>query len=279
MKREQLTITLRDDIVKKVDDAVDGIEIRNRSHAIEVLLAKALNTSKVKKAVILAGGEGTRMRPFTYEIPKPMIPVQGKPLVQHIIELLRKYEVRDIILSIGYKGDKIKEHFGNGTKYGVNITYVEEKKKMGTAGALNLVKPKPTEPFIMLNGDVLAEIDLADLISFHADKNALATIALIAVDDPSRFGVANLKGDTILEFIEKPKKGKEPSKLINAGVYLLDPKVLDYIPKGHGMMETDVFPKLAKEGKLYGYSFTGQWFDTGTPEAYEKAIKKWKGVG
>jgi NDP-sugar pyrophosphorylase family protein len=278
MKREQLTITLRDDIVGKIDELVDGITLRNRSHAIEVLLAKALSAGAVKKAVILAGGEGTRMRPFTYEMPKPMIPVQGKPLVQHIIELLRKHEVRDITLSIGYMGDKIREHFGNGSKYGVSITYVEEKTKMGTAGALSLIHPKPSEPFIMLNGDVLAAIDIADFIRFHQEKNALATIALTPVDDPSPFGVAKLKGDRILEFIEKPKKGTEPSKLINAGVYLLEPQVLDYIPKGRAMMETDVFPKLVREGKLYGYSFTGQWFDTGTHEAYERVIKNWKGI-
>lgn len=278
MKREQLTITLRDDILAKIDERIDGIKIRNRSHAIEVLLSRVLRAGEVKKAFILAGGKGTRMRPFTYEIPKPMIPVKGKPLVQHTIELNRKYDIREIYLSIGYLGDKIKEYFGNGSKYGVNITYVEEKEEMGTAGGLSLARDQLKEPFLMFNGDVLSNIDLADFISFHREHKALATIALTPVEDPSRFGVAKLKGNSILEFIEKPRKGEEPSKLINAGVYLIEPEVLDYVPKGYAMMEKDVFPKLAKEGKLFGYSFTGQWFDTGTVEAYEKVIKNWQGI-
>ena len=130
----------------------------------------------------------------------------------------------------------------------------------------------------MFNGDVLANIDLHDFIRHHHEKRGLATIALTPVKDPSRFGVANLKGDRILEFIEKPEKGSETSNLINAGVYLLEPSVIKYIPHGKAMMERDVFPQLAKKGKLYGYHFDGQWFDTGTYEAYERAIKNWKGV-
>ncbi len=277
MKREQLTITLREDILSRIDEKIDGITIRNRSHAIEVLLARFLNVRRVKKSLILAGGKGTRMRPFTYEIPKPMIPVQGKPLMQHIIELNRKHGINDILLSIGYLGDKIKEYFGNGSRFGVNIEYVEEKKFLGTAGCLNLVKDKINEPFLMFNGDVLAGIDLSDFISFHHENKGVATIALTPVDEPSRFGVARLQGSMILDFVEKPKKGAEPSKLINAGVYLMEPEVFEYVPKGFSMIEKDVFPKLASEGKLTGYSFTGQWFDTGTVEAYELAIKNWKG--
>jgi len=278
MKREQLTITLRDDLIRRVDGQVDGIKVRNRSHAIEVLLSKALSSKSVKKAVVLAGGKGTRMRPFTYEMPKPMIPVKGKPLLQHIIELLRKHDVRDVTLATGYLGEKIQEHFGNGSKFGVDLTYVQEKKPLGTAGCLNLIKDDLTESFFMLNGDVLSNIDLTDLAVFHGERKAAATIALTAVEEPSRFGAAKLKGDNILEFIEKPPKGKEPSKLINAGIYLLEPEVLDVIPKGRSMMETDVFPRLAKEGRLYGYSFTSQWYDTGTLESYENVIKNWKGV-
>lgn len=278
MKREQLTITVRNDILRRIDGLIDGIKIRNRSHAIEILLNKALGTCKVKKAVILAGGKGTRMRPLTYEIPKPMIPVKGKPLLQHIIDLLRKHEIRNAILSTGYMSDKIKEYFGNGSKFGVNLDYSEEKEAMGTAGALSLIKEKLNETFLMFNGDVLSDIDLEDLIRFHEENGGVATIALTPVDDPSRFGVAKMKGDKILEFVEKPAKGKEPSKLINAGVYVLEPDILKLIPRGRSMIETDVFPKLAKKGKLFGYHFDGQWFDTGTVEAYEEVIKHWKGV-
>lgn len=273
----ELKIRLRKDLVAELDKMINGVEVRDRSHAAEILLSRMLHIKKVDKVVVLAGGKGTRMRPFTYEMPKPMIPVQGKPLLQHIVELLRKYDVRDIIFSIGYMGDKIREYFGNGSRFGVNISYVEEKEEMGTAGALSLMEKKLNGTFLMFNGDILANIDLHDFIMFHRQNKALATIALTPVKDPSRFGVAHLKGNKIIEFIEKPK-GSLKSRLINAGVYVLEGDVLDYIPKRKAMMETDVFPKLAEEGKLFGYPFDGQWFDTGTHEAYERAIKEWKGI-
>lgn len=275
--QEKLTIELDENILKRIDLMIDEKKIRNRSQAIENLISRIINRENVKKAFILAGGKGTRMRPFTYEIPKSLIPVQGKPLLQHILDLLRKYEIRDVILSTGYMGNKIREYFGNGSKFGVNITYVEEKKEMGTAGSLNLARDLLKGTFLMFNGDILANIDLHDFIDSHAKNNGIATIALKPVRDPSRFGVAELRGNKILRFIEKPKATVK-SKLINAGVYILEPEVIDYIPKRKVMMEMDVFPKLAKEGKLYGYPFDGQWFDTGTHEAYEKAIKGWRGI-
>ena len=276
--RERLTITLRSDLLHELDGKVDGIKIRNRSHAIEIMIAKVLKAKRVKKAVILAGGKGMRMRPFTYEMPKPMIPVKGKPLIQHIIELCRKYEIREIILSTGYLGEKIREHFGDGSHLGVEITYVEEKAEMGTAGPLLLAKEHLDTPFLMFNGDVLANIDLSDLASFHNDQKGYATIALTQVEDTSSFGVVRLMGNKVVGFIEKPQEGVEESRLINAGVYVFEPEILKYIPAGKSMLEKDVFPKLSDEGKLFGYPFDGQWFDTGTPEAYEKAIKNWEGV-
>ncbi len=273
----EVTVGLRDDLVREIDRMVDGVKVRDRSHAVEIILSRLLYAKRVERAVILAGGHGTRMRPFTYEMPKPMIPVQGKPLLQHIIELLRKYEVRNIILSTGYMGDKIREYFGNGSKFGGDLSFVEEEEAMGTAGPLNLMRDVLDSTFLMFNGDILANIDLHDLIIFHGENNALATIALTPVKDPSRFGVARLRGNRILEFIEKPETNLK-SKLINAGVYVLEPGILEYIPEGKAMMEKDVFPRLAGEGRLYGYPFDGQWFDTGTHEAYEKAIKEWKGI-
>lgn len=275
--QEKLNIELDENTLRRIDLMIDGEKIRNRSQAIENLISRIINRENVKKAFILAGGKGTRMRPFTYEIPKSLIPVQGKPLLQHILDLLRRYEIRDIILSTGYMGDKIREYFGNGSKFGVNIAYIEEKKEMGTAGSLNLARDLLDDTFLMFNGDVLVDIDLHDFIDSHAKNDGIATIALKPVRDPSRFGVAELRGNKILRFIEKPKATVK-SKLINAGVYILEPEVIDYVPEGNVMMETDVFPKLAKEGKLYGYPFEGQWFDTGTHEAYEKAIKGWKGI-
>jgi mannose-1-phosphate guanylyltransferase len=277
ISRERLTITLRNDLVGELDSMVDGIKVRNRSHAIEMLLAKTLQSRRVKKAIILAGGKGTRMRPLTYEMPKPMIPLKGKPLIQHIIELCRKYDIREIIISIGYLGEKIKEHFGDGSHLGVDLKYVEEDDEMGTAGPLRMARHHFKGPFLMFNGDVLSDIDLSDIIRFHSEQGGLATIALTQVEDTSSFGVARLLGNRIVGFFEKPSEGQE-GKLINAGVYVLEPGVIDYIPEGKAMMEKDVFPKLAGENKLFGYPFYKQWFDTGTPEAYEFAIKNWKGI-
>jgi NDP-sugar pyrophosphorylase family protein len=273
---EKVTVSLNKNILSKVDQLIDGKKIKNRDEALEKIICRTVNRENVKTAFILAGGKGTRMRPFTYELPKPLIPVQGRPLIQHILDLLRKYEIRDIIISTGYMCDKIKEYFGNGSKFGLDITYIEEKEELGTAGALNLSKDLLKEPFIMFNGDILANIDLHDFVDFHSRNEGMATIALTPVDDPSRFGVADLKGDRIMKFVEKPKT--HISNLINAGVYVLEPEVIKYVPKGRAMMETDVFPKLAAEGKLFGYPYDGQWFDTGTHESYENAIKNWKKI-
>jgi NDP-sugar pyrophosphorylase family protein len=211
-----------------------------------------------------------------------MIPLQGHPIVEHVIELFKKYNIRDIILSIGYKGDKIKEYFGDGAKFGVRIRYVEENPEvpLGTAGPLLLAKEFLKETFVMANADELKDIDLDDMYRLHKESKAMATIALTTVEDPSSYGVARLKGSQIVEFVEKPRREEAPSKLINAGLYILEPEILKHIPDGKKevKIETDVFPKIAKMGKLFGYPFSGQWFDTGTPERYEKAIKGWQGL-
>lgn len=228
------------------------------------------------KAIILAGGLGTRLRPLTYEIPKPLIPIHGKPLIYHLINLFRKYGINEIILAIGHMADIIQKQIKPGSDYGFNINYVIEEEPLGTAGCLNLLKNKLTETFAMTNGDELKDFDIKEMIDFHKNTGGLATIALLEVEDPSKYGVARLKENKILEFIEKPKKEEAPSNLINSGFYILEPEIIDLIKdKKFAMMETDIFPVLAKQGKLFGYKFKGQWFDTGTFERYEKAIKEW----
>lgn len=277
MERKRLTITLRKDLLPKIDKIIDGAKIRNRSHAIEYLLIQSLQP-KVKKAVILAGGEGVKMRPFTYEMPKAMLPVHGRPILEHIIDLLRSYEIRDIIILIGPLGEKIKNYFGNGSKYGVKITYLREKKAAGTAQPLLLAKKYlKNQPFLLFYGDVLADIDLQGLIDFHQQTGGIATVALTSVAEPSPYGVAKLRGNRILGFEEKPKKRPSLSRLISAGIFLLEPEIINYIPKKeYSRLEKDILPKLAKEGKLFGYPFEGQWFDVGTPEIYERVLKEWK---
>lgn len=274
--KERVTLTLDTNILREIDRQVDGHTIKSRSHAIELALMKSLGGNVPKQAVILAGGKGTRMQPITYEVPKPLLPVHDKTLLEHLFDLFKKFGIKDIIIAIGYKGDKIKEHIGNGRRFGVNVTYVEESKALGTAGPLKLARPYLKDTFIVTNADELKDMDLMDMFLFHKENNATATIALYSVDDPSAYGVARLQGNRILEFVEKPKKDDAPSNFINSGLYILEPEVLDLIPDGYAMLEKDIFPQLATSGKLFGYPFSGQWLNTGTLELYEKAIKEWK---
>ncbi|HLD34123.1 MAG TPA: sugar phosphate nucleotidyltransferase [Candidatus Nanoarchaeia archaeon] len=276
--KERITITLEQDLLLDVDTYVGKDHVKNRSHAIEVLLKKALGKRCPRKAVILCGGKGTRLRPITQEIPKPLIPVHGKALVEHLIDLFKKYGIKDIILSVGYKKEKIKEYFGNGQKLGVNISYIEESEDapLGTAGPLKKARDIFKEAFIVTNGDELKDINLDEMYDIHKSNKAKITIALTTVPDPSNYGVAELSGSRILRFIEKPPKA--PSNLINSGLYIVEPDALDLIPDGYAMLEKDVFPIVAYNGGLFGYPFTGQWMDTGNLERWERALNEWKGV-
>ena len=276
--KERATLTLDKGLLEHIDGIVDGHKIKNRSHAVELLLLRALGRHAPRKALILAGGKGTRLRPITYEIPKALIPIHGKTLTEHLFDLFKKYGIVDIIMAVGHMKNKIKEHFGDGTKFGVKITYIEEDEPMGTAGPIRIAREILKETFIVSNGDELKNINIEEMYEFHKNNNALATIALTTVPDPSQYGVARLSGSKILEFVEKPKMEDAPSNLINSGFYILEPQVIDYIGKGFQMSEKDVFPKLAKEGRLFGYPFSGQWFDTGNIQRYEKAIKEWKDI-
>ncbi len=232
----------------------------------------------ISKAVILCGGVGTRLRPITYEIPKSLIPVHDRTLIEHLLDLFRKFGIHDILLSVGYKKEKIMQYFGNGERFGVKISYIEEDEPLGTAGPLKKARHLLTNTFIVTNGDELKDVNLEELYSTHKENNAAATIALTKVSDPSQYGVVELKGSQILRFVEKPPLDKAPSNLINSGLYILEPSIIDIIPDGFAMLERDVFPRIAENGKLYGYHFTGQWFDTGTFERYEIALMQWKGV-
>jgi mannose-1-phosphate guanylyltransferase len=227
------------------------------------------------KCLILAGGEGTRLRSIAGDIPKSLVMVNNQPVLEHIISNLKKYGMSEFILSLGYKSDMIISHF-NKYKVDTNIEYVVEKERMGTAGPLNLAKELLNERFSMLNGDILSKINISEMLKTHKENDCLATIALVQVNDPSRYGVADIGGNRIVKFVEKPKPEEAPSNLINAGVYILEPEVLGYVPEGYAMMEKDVFPKLAEEGKLGKYVYNGPWFDLGTPESYKNAVKSWK---
>jgi mannose-1-phosphate guanylyltransferase len=275
--KERVTLTLDRDILRIVDERIDGTRIKNRSHAVELLLRQSLKASAPSTAVILAGGKGTHLKPLTDKTPRSMLEVNGKPILQYNIELCKKYGIKNIILSVGYMREQIMKYFGDGTKFDVHITYLEEKEPLGTAGALRLLKEQVTETFVLMNGDELKDVNLAKLYQAHMESNAKVTIALTTVEDPSVYGVALLDGNRIVRFVEKPKKEDAPSMLISAGLYLVEPAVIALVPEGHAMIEYDVFPKLAKEGVLYGYPISGQWYDTSTMELLQKASKQWKG--
>jgi len=274
--KERVTITLDKNIINQIDKRIDGLDIKNRSQEIELLLAEALGTNIPSKAVLLVGGMGTRLKPLTDTTPKALLKVNEKTITEHLFDLLKKYGIREVILCTGYLKDKIKEYFGDGSKVGINITYVEENSPLGTAGPLKLAKKYLKESFIVSNGDELKNINIPRMFRLHKRKNALATIALTTVDDPSHYGVARLDGSRIVEFVEKPVKA--PSNLISAGFYILEPEVIDMIPDGFSMLEKDVFPELAKLGRLRGFPFAGQWFDIGNIERYKIAEKKWEGI-
>ncbi|TRZ83493.1 ribbon-helix-helix protein, CopG family [bacterium] len=274
--KTRITITLDQDLLNKIDGLVDKEKIRNRSHAIESLIKKTLRP-RISQAVILAAGKGVRWRPLTYEIPKALIPMKGKPILEHTINYLRDYNIRNIFVVVGSLGEKIKTYFGNGERFGVNITYIEDKKEKGTAPALKAVKNFiKNEPFLFWYIDEIADINIDDLINFHTTHKALGTVALSSVSDPIGLGAVKLQGPRITEFLEKPSRKKIESYVINAGIFIFQPEVFSYIDNKTLSLEKEVFPKIAEEKKLYGYLFSGKWFDIGTPKIYAQALKEWK---
>lgn len=229
------------------------------------------------KAVILAGGFATRLRPLSCVKPKTLFPIVNKPLLQWIFERLAKSNVQEAIMAVNALTQfYIKQQ--KTPKYGLKIKFsIDPKTPLGTAGPIKHAEKilGRTEPFLVLNGDIFADINYVELVNAHKKTGALATIALCKVEDPSRYGVADLgENNRIKRFIEKPAKDKAPSNLINAGVYVFSPKVFDYIPKGKTVsMEREVFPKLAEESKLYGYLVNGLWMDIGKLEKYLETNK------
>jgi len=278
MERQRLTITLEKETLEQLDGFIDGSRIRNRSHAIEYLLTKCL-MPKIRIAIILAGGQGLKMRPFTFEMPKGMIPVNNRPVLLHTVENLRRHDVRDIIISLGHQGGKIKQYFGDGSKFGVHITYIEQgKNESGTAAPLLQAKKSiGNQPFFLYYGDVLANIDLNDMVDFHVTATgSVATMALTTVAKSSDWGVVRLQGSRVYSFLEKPDARKDLSRVINAGVYIFEPKIFEYLKLETKRIEKEIIPKLVNEHKLAGYLFAGQWFDVGNPDSYQQATKEWR---
>ncbi len=229
------------------------------------------------KALILAGGFATRLRPLSCSRPKTLFPIVNKPLLQWTFERLANIGVDEAILAVNALTQfYIRQHKPSKCGLRVHFSVDPPKTPLGTGGPLKKAEKLigHDEPFIMLNGDIYADINYGELLETHRKTGALATIALCKVDDPCSFGVADLQGNLIKRFVEKPSKGHAPSNLINAGAYILSPEVFGYIPEGKAVsLEREVFPKLADEGKLCGYCINGLWIDIGKPQEYLKANK------
>ncbi len=224
------------------------------------------------KAIILSGGKATRLRPLTCNIPKVMVPVLNRPLLEHLLSYIKKHGVVDIMLALGKKiPDQIQSYFGDGSKFGVRMRYSTEKFPLGTAGAIKNAESFLNEPFIVFNGDIFTDIDLTAMLNLHQEKKALATIALTPVDNPTVYGVGETDSEQRVRcFIEKPAWDKVSSNMINAGIYVLEPDILNPIPpETFSTFEHDIFPLLLKENQpVYSYPSQEYWIDIGTPEKY-----------
>ncbi len=230
-----------------------------------------------KKALILAAGFGTRLEPLTLGVPKPMVAVVNKPIMQHNLELLKKYKFKDVIANIHYFPEQVENYFGDGSHFGVRLSYSFEKQLLGTAGGVKRmaeIRGDIDDTFLVLSSDALTDINLNHIVDFHKKKKSLATVALAGVEDTTQFGVVITDKDgRIKAFQEKPEKGKELSHLVNSGIYVFEPEILDMIPKGKFYdFGKQLFPLLVEKGdSIFGFPMIGYWSDVGSLSQYWRA--------
>jgi NDP-sugar pyrophosphorylase family protein len=231
--------------------------------------------NEVRKAMILAAGEGTRLRPLTLETPKVLLPVDGKPLIGYIFSWLRSHGISDVAVNLCYLGEKIKRFLGDGSRFGMKVSYSFEEVLLGTAGGVKKMADFFDAAFVVTYGDILTDFDLEDMVKYHREKKAVITIAITQVPNPWDFGIAKMNDDgRILKFVEKPPSGSKAGNLASGGVYVLEKGILDYIPStGFSDFAYDIFPKLIEDNlPVYGYVLKPQdyWIDIGTMEKYHK---------
>ncbi len=234
------------------------------------------------QVVVLAGGFGTRLRPWTHEIPKPILPMLDKTLLEHVVEVVPDDLVDEVVVAGGYKVDDIEDYFKQ-ADVPYNVRIVKETEPLGTGGALGNCRDVVSGKFVCLNGDIISSLDMQVGINLHEKNGGIGTLALWQVEDPTRFGIVGLdENQRVTQFKEKPKPEEVFSNLINAGSYLFEDSIFDYIPKGRSSLEREVFPILAEERKLNGFSFEGYFIDAGTPKSWSLGVqasianKRWK---
>ncbi|MFH1709569.1 MAG: NDP-sugar synthase [bacterium] len=227
------------------------------------------------KAFILAAGYGKRLEPLTKAVPKPMVPVANKPIMQYNIELLRKYGIKDIIANIHYFPEQIENYFGDGSSFGVNLKYSFEEELLGTAGGVKRMSQlsRIDGTFIVISSDILTDINISRLLACHKKKKAVATVALTPVDDVTQFGVVTLdEKDKITGFQEKPSNEEAKSNLVNTGIYIFEPEILEMIPEKFSDFGKEIFPRLVSDqAPFYGYKMIEHWNDVGGMEKLKSA--------
>ena len=226
------------------------------------------------KAVVMAGGEGTRLRPLTSNQPKPMVPIVGKPCMEHIVELLRRHGFEDVIVTVAFLPQAIRSYFGSGESLGVDIGYSVEESPLGTAGSVKRAAGRLDDTFLVISGDALCDVDLSALVEAHREKGASVTIGLKSVENPLEFGIVVTDEDGRVErFLEKPSWGQVFSDTINTGIYVLEPEVLKHIPQDRPYdFSKELFPLLLEMGRpIYGHVFDGYWQDIGNLDQYRQA--------
>src|SRR5919199_234066 len=227
------------------------------------------------KAVVMAGGEGTRLRPMTSSMPKPLLPVANRPIMEHVLRLLKRHGLNETVVTVQFLASLVKNYFGDGEELGMELSYANEEKPLGTAGSVkNAEEALKDDAFLVISGDALTDFDLTELINFHKEKGALVTVCLTRVPNPLEFGITIVDEEGRVErFLEKPTWGQVFSDTVNTGIYVMEPEVFDYVAAGEQVdWSGDVFPQLLKEGKpIFGYVAEGYWEDVGTHESYLKA--------
>jgi NDP-sugar pyrophosphorylase family protein len=282
--KTRLTITLSEDILKKIDFLIDKKKIRNRSHAIEHLVEQSL-APKIKTAIILAGGP--EKNPYS-----PLTVIGTKPLILYSLDLLQKHGVRKIHIAINNQGSELKKLLGNGQEYGVNITYHHEKEQLGTAGAVAAITKKAktdfsNEDYFVIAGDVLTNINLDELAQFHVQNNSLVTMAVKPRPAQMNYDNVFVQGNTVVSF--KASEKHEIVGIVNAGVYIFSCEMNSHLPDlttanlntansaestKPSMLEKDVFPKLSNSKRVHAFSFQGIWFDVSSDQNYKHAVER-----
>src|SRR6187551_2077248 len=226
------------------------------------------------KAVVMAGGEGTRLRPLTSNQPKPMVPIVGKPCMEHILDLLRRHGMNEVVVTLAFMPQAIRTYFGGGESLDMDVDYSVEEQPLGTAGSVKLAKRRLDDTFLVISGDALCDVDLTSLVEAHKAKGAAVTIGLKSVDNPLEFGIVVTDEEGRVErFLEKPSWGQVFSDTINTGIYVLEPEVLRHVPADRPFdFSKELFPLLLEMGRpLYGYVFDDYWQDIGNLDQFRQA--------